>query len=86
MQQKCDSPKKRIVEGDYVRVMKRVDLAKESGEEARIIEVLESVLKNLSMRVFIDGTCENDEAPVCKLIAKLRQRSHMHFVTMPPAA
>ena len=71
--------------GDFVRLMKRIDLAL-AGEEARIIEVLESVLKNLALRVFIDGNCEVAETPVYKLIAKLRERSHMHFVTLPPAA
>jgi hypothetical protein len=72
--------------GDYVRLMKNVDVTKEA-EVARIVEVLDAVMKGLALRVLVDGHTEAETA-VSTFLNLLRQRPHMHFVdppTPPPA-
>ena len=68
--------------GDYVRLMKNVDVTKD-GEVARIVEVLDTVMKGLALRVVVDGQA-GPESAAAKLLSTLRQRPHMHFVDPPP--
>ena len=68
--------------GDYVRIMKNVDVSQE-GEVQRIMEVLDDVLKSLALRVFLSGSFDekDTESPVSKILATFRKRPHMHFVS-----
>ena len=58
--------------------MKDVDVSK-SDEASRIIGVVEQVLRNVALRVLVDGAVE-DGSDVAKLLDKLRERPNMHFV------
>jgi len=44
----------------------------------RISQVIEKVLKNLAVRVLVDGKYEVD-TPVAMFLASLRKRPNMHF-------
>ena len=63
--------------GDYVRIMKHVDVSNE-GEVARIVEVVEKVMKNVALRCLLDGQPEPESA-VSKVLDSWRQRPNMHF-------
>ena len=69
--------------GDYVRLMEHVDVSKEA-ERTRVTQVLEKVLKNLALRVLVDGDVEA-ASPVADFIEILRARPHMHFVATQQA-
>ena len=56
--------------------MKNIDVTKDG---ARIVQVIEEVLKNVALRVLVEGVCE-PETPVSMFIAKLRDRPNMFFV------
>ena len=56
--------------------MKNIDVTKDG---ARIVQVIEEVLKNVALRVLVEGVSES-ETPVYDFIAKLRDRPNMFFV------
>jgi len=70
--------------GDYVRIMKDQDVS-DSAVLDRISQVIEKVLKNLAVRVLVDGKCEAD-TPVAIFLASLRKRPNMHFADERSAA
>jgi len=51
----------------------------------RIAQVIEKVLKNLAVRVLVDGKYEVD-TPAAIFLASLRKRSNMHFADERSAA
>ena len=63
--------------GDYVRIMKDVDISSQE-EKSRIVQVIEKVLRNLALRVLVDGEVEADSA-VSKWLESLRERANMYF-------
>ena len=64
--------------GEYVRLMQNVDITKQ-GEDERIVSVIDKVLRNVALRVLVDGTCEPG-SPVGQFLARLRGMPNMHFV------
>ena len=64
--------------GEYVRLMLKIDITKQ-GEDERIVSVIDKVLRNVALRVLVDGTCEPD-SPVGQFLARLRGMPNMHFV------
>ena len=64
--------------GEFVRLLPKIDLSKD-GEQDRIVHVIKDLMKNLAMRVPVDGAVEAD-SPVSKLLETLRAMSNMHFV------
>ena len=64
--------------GEFVRLLPKIDLSKD-GEQDRVVHVIKNVMRNLAMRVPVDGTVEA-ESPVSKLLETLRAMSNMHFV------
>ena len=63
--------------GEFVRLMK-IDIAKE-GESERAVQVIDKVLKNLALRVPVEGKSD-PQTPVGQFLAKLRDMPNMHFV------
>ena len=57
-------------------MMKNIDVTKDG---ARIVQVIEEVLKNVALRVLAEGVSE-PETPVSMFIAILRDRPNMFFV------
>ena len=64
--------------GEFVRLMLKIDITKE-GESERVVQVIEKVLKNLAMRVPVEGKSDL-QRPVGQFLAKLRDMPNMHFV------
>ena len=64
--------------GEFVRLMLKIDITKE-GESERVLQVIEKVLKNLALRVPVEGKSDL-QTPVGQFLAKLRDMPNMHFV------
>ena len=64
--------------GEFVRLLTKIDITKD-GESDRIVDVIQNVLRNLALRVCVDGKAE-PETPVGEFLARLRRMPNMHFV------
>ena len=66
----------------YVRTVKDLDLSSET-EKQRFLDIIGGILKDLHVRVAIDGDLDEDEdeedSPVLAFIKSLRDRSNLHF-------
>ena len=66
-----------LPKGDYIRFLKGVDVSKEDSVKT-FDDVLNKILKNVAVRVLIDGE-EKADTPVAKVLEIWRQRPNMHF-------
>ena len=64
--------------GEFVRLMLKIDITKE-GESERVVQVIDKVLKNLALRVPMEGKTD-PQTPVGQFLVKLRDMPNMHFV------
>jgi len=64
--------------GEFVRLMLKIDITKE-GESERVVQVIDKVLKNLALRVPVEGKTD-PQTPVGQFLVKLRDMPNMHFV------
>ena len=66
-----------------MRLLTGLNAAKDE-DVARVFGVMEKVLRNVAVRILLEGVSDDPESDVSKLLGKLRERPNMHFVTQSP--